>query len=82
MTPPVHRRLDGEAAVDPAGDRHLAAGAGDGLARVHLAEVQTANGRTAAAPVVLDTVAVGPIGETRVSALVTTALAPVSNTKA
>ena len=34
-------------------------------------QVQTANGRTAAAPVVLDTVAVGTIGETRVSALVT-----------
>ncbi|AWN46884.1 TIGR02281 family clan AA aspartic protease [Methylobacterium terrae] len=34
-------------------------------------QVQTANGRTAAAPVVLDTVAVGPISETRVAALVT-----------
>ncbi|KMO20249.1 retropepsin-like aspartic protease family protein [Methylobacterium platani] len=34
-------------------------------------QVQTANGRTAAAPVVLDTVAVGPITETRVAALVT-----------
>jgi len=34
-------------------------------------QVQTANGRTAAAPVVLETVAVGPISETRVAALVT-----------
>jgi aspartyl protease family protein len=34
-------------------------------------QVQTANGRTAAAPVVLDTVAVGPISESRVAALVT-----------
>ncbi|MET7244308.1 TIGR02281 family clan AA aspartic protease [Methylobacterium sp. EM32] len=41
---------------------------GPGAFRV---QVQTANGRTAAAPVVLDTVAVGPITETRVAALVT-----------
>ncbi|KMO44318.1 histidine kinase [Methylobacterium tarhaniae] len=34
-------------------------------------QVQTANGRTAAAPVVLDTVSVGPITESRVAALVT-----------
>lgn len=41
---------------------------GPGAYRV---QVQTANGRTAAAPVVLDTVAVGGISETRVAALVT-----------
>ncbi|GJD47455.1 hypothetical protein OPKNFCMD_0163 [Methylobacterium crusticola] len=37
----------------------------------YVVAVQTANGRAAAAPVVLDTVAVGPISERRVPALVT-----------
>ncbi|TNC11100.1 TIGR02281 family clan AA aspartic protease [Methylobacterium terricola] len=40
-------------------------------AAAYRVQVQTANGRTAAAPVVLDSVAVGPISETRVAALVT-----------
>ncbi|MFH6784379.1 MULTISPECIES: retropepsin-like aspartic protease family protein [Methylobacterium] len=40
-------------------------------AAAYRVQVQTANGRTAAAPVVLDTVAVGAISETRVAALVT-----------